>query len=390
MPRISTLSRTLRPPVFAELEGTIARARARGTAITSLHIGDTCALPPEPARFSLADERPALYLYGATTGAPPLKEAISAHLAAARGHGWVTPGRILLGVGATHALFCAGKTILDPGDEVILCAPYWPLAPGVFHACGAALVEADLTQALYADPGADVGAILGARLGPRTRAVYFSSPNNPDGKVVSAAHLEAILRFAEAHDLWIFADEVYADIVYEGAHASMGAFEAARDRAVILHSFSKSHALAGARVGYAIVPEAVLGAAHRVSTHTVFNVPLASQELCVIALGHGAAWSRRILEEYRQAKDGVVAALSRVPRLSFHVPEGGAYLFVDFRPWIGEGPARALWERFIDAGVLVAPGAAFGESYASWARICFTGAPRGEVLGAIDRLVETL
>jgi aspartate/methionine/tyrosine aminotransferase len=319
-----------------------------------------------------------------------LKEAIAEHLALARGHGWATPGRILLGVGATHALFCAAKTILDPGDEVILCAPYWPLAPGVFHACGARLVDADLSQALYADPSADVGEILRARLGPRTRGVYFVSPNNPDGKVLSADHLAAILAFAEAHDLWIFADEVYADIVYEGAHASMGAIEAARDRTVILHSFSKSHALAGARVGYAIVPEAVLGAAHRVSTHTVFNVPLASQELCARALEHGPAWSRGVLAEYTRTRDLVVAALARARDLSFFAPEGGAYVFVDFTRRIGGDPPRALWERFIEAGVLVAPGAAFGASYASWARICFTGAPRDEVLRAIDRLVETL
>src|SRR5690606_38601702 len=151
---------------------------------------------------------------------------------------------------------------------VLLASPYWPLAPGVFSACGAVPVDVPLTQRLYEDGAIDPAAALAASLTPRTKAVYVISPNNPDGKVLSRGQVESIAAFAREHDLWIFADEVYADVVFEGAHASFASVLDARDRTITLHSLSKSHALAGLRVGFVVAPPPVVASARRVSTHT--------------------------------------------------------------------------------------------------------------------------
>src|SRR5262249_36606299 len=123
---------------------------------------------------------------------------------------------VLIGNGGTHALYCAARAVLDAGDEIILASPYWPLAPGVFAATGAVQIEAEMTQRLYEDASVDPGALLETARGPRTKAIYFISPNNPDGKVLSATQIQRVADFACAHDLWVFADEVYADVTFEG------------------------------------------------------------------------------------------------------------------------------------------------------------------------------
>lgn len=391
-PPLSRVAQSMHPGVFAVLEARIAEVTARGTKIVPLHIGDTCRPPPEAARFGAVvgarDDAP-LYAYGATAGEGSLKEAVAAR-AARRGLGWATPKNVMVGVGGTHALACAARAILDPGDEVIMLSPYWPLAPGIFHAVGAATVEIEASQRLYADPAFDLGAALRAALGPRTRAVYFVSPNNPDGKVLSERDLVQIARFAEEHDLWVFADEVYADITYGAPAPSFGAlpgYEGVRTRSVVLHSLSKSHALAGARVGYFLGPEEVVAAALRFSTHSAFNVPLVCQRAALAALESGGAWLEESLSAYRRARDAVVARLAAAG-IPTHVPDGGTYVFVDFAEHLRGRTLVQLLERAVELGVLVTPGVAFGAAYPNHARVCFTSAPEADVLEGIDRLVH--
>ncbi|MBX3221271.1 MAG: pyridoxal phosphate-dependent aminotransferase [Labilithrix sp.] len=394
---LSDAARRIRPAVFAELQARIDRLAARGEELIPLHIGDTHVPPPEAARRALggfdADDA-ALHRYGPTAGLAPLREAM-AKVLARRGLEVDPVAELLVGNGGTHALFCAARAVLDPGDEVIVAAPYWPLAPGVFTACGAVPVEAALTQRLYADPSLDPAALLSAAVGPRTKAVYFISPNNPDGKVLSSAELERIAAFAREHDLWVFADEVYADVVFDGAAAapSIAALPGMRERTVTLHSLSKSHALAGLRVGFITAPEPVIAAARRVSTHTAFNVALAMQRAAVAALADDA-FPRAARDVYRVARDASVAALAGAPLRTF-VAEGATYLFLDFGPAIeergGERPLYAILERAVDRGVLLAPGDAFGGAYASsFARLCYTSVPPERVVSGIERLRDAV
>lgn len=394
---LSDAARRIRPAVFAELQARIDRLAARGEELIPLHIGDTHVAPPAEARRALGGFDPddaSLHRYGPTAGLAPLREAI-ARVLARRGIDVDPASEVLVGNGGTHALFCAARVVLDPGDEVILAAPYWPLAPGIFSACGALPVEVALSQRLYEDPSLDPAALLAAALGPRTKAVYFISPNNPDGKVLSPAQIGRVAAFAREHDLWVFADEVYADVVFTGAAfaPSIAALPGMRERTITLHSLSKSHALAGLRVGFVTAPERVIVAARRVSTHTAFNVAVAMQRAAVAALAD-ESFPTSARDVYRAARDAAVAALAGAP-VRFFAAEGATYLFLDFGPAIlergGERALYAILERAVDRGVLLAPGDAFGAAYAgSFARLCYTSVPPERVASGIERLRDAV
>lgn len=399
MPDLSRTAARIRPAVFSDLQARIDRLAGEGKELVPLHIGDTHLPPPEAARRTvdaLRGDDEALFRYGLTAGTAELRTALAARLS--RGSRAVDPTtEILLGNGGTHALFCAARSVLDEGDEVVLATPYWPLAPGVFTSAGATLVEAPLSQELYADPSADAGALLAARVGPKTRALYIISPNNPDGKVLTKAQLASIAELARGKDLWVFSDEVYADAVYDGEHLSIADLPGMRERTIVLHSLSKSHALAGCRVGFAVAPPAVVAAARRVSTHSAFNVAAAMQRTALAALSDPdfTASSRAV---YREARDATAAALRGAP-VHFHVAEGASYLFVDFAPAFDgapldaaarDKPLLALLERAVDRGVLLAPGGAFGAAYGTFARLCFTSVPTSRVVAGVARLREAI
>lgn len=397
MPSLSATAARIRPAVFADLQARIDRLAARGQDLVPLHIGDTHLAPPPGARAAvdgLRGDDSELFRYGATVALPELRAAL---VALVRARGVAMPidpaSEVLVGNGGTHALFCAARAVLDDGDEVVLASPYWPLAPGVFTSAGAVPVEAPLTQLLYEDPSRDAGELLASRVGPRTKALYVISPNNPDGKVLSPAHLASIARLAVERDLWVFSDEVYADAVFEGRHTSIADLPGMRERTVVLHSLSKSHALAGCRIGFAVAPSAVVAAGRRVSTHSAFNVAVAMQR-AALAAATDAEFSAAARAAYRQARDVVADALRGAP-VRFHLAEGATYLFVDFAPALDAAPldaaARdrpllALLERAVDRGVLLAPGSAFGESYGTHARLCFTSAEPARVREGVLRL----
>lgn len=390
MPKLSPLAGTVRRGVFADLEGAIAARKSSGGALAPLHIGDTYLAPPPAARFDrvLDCTDAELYAYGATIGTPELRADLARH-AVDRGRALaVDPAKnVLVGVGATHALSCAVRAIVAPGDEVILFSPYWPLAHGILKSAGAEVRELAVSTALYADPALDVRALLSSVIGPNTRALYLITPNNPDGKVLDRATLEAIAAVARDHDLWVIADEVYADYLYDGReHVSIATLAGMAERTLTSFSFSKSHALAGARVGWIVAPEAVVAHARRLAIHSVFNVPVIAQRAARAALAD-EGWVASARATYAAARDRAVARLART-KLRFSVPEGGVYVFADFGPVLDGRTLPELLTRAIGEGALVAPGDAFGEAFASWARICFTSAPIDDVERGLDALAR--
>ena len=397
-PPLSATAARIRAPVFADLQARIDGLASRGIELVPLQIGDTWLAPPAEAQRLLAEldaSDASIYRYGPTAGVGALREAVATITAA---HGVeIDPEReVLIGNGGTHALFCVARAVLDAGDEVLMASPYWPLAPGIFTSCGATPVEVPLTQRLYADPSLDAGAAFKAAISPRTKAIYLISPNNPDGKVLSRRDLESIAAVARHHDLWVFSDEVYADTVFEGDHVSMASLEGMRDRTIVLHSMSKSHALAGCRVGFAVAAPQVIASARRVSTHSGFNVSVVMQRAALAALGD-SAFPRNAKETYRDARDRALQALEGAP-VSVHRAEGATYLFLDFAPAfaamdpaaLGERPLLALLERAVDRGVLLTPGDAFGAGYESCARLCTTAVPVERVVVGIQRLLAAL
>lgn len=389
-PRLSQAARAVRTSVFASLQARIDAFRREGGELIPLQIGDTHLAPPLAAIAVGRDFDPrVLSTYGAVSGLPELREALAARLAG-NGHTSVrSADDVHVGAGCTHALFCAVRAVLDPGDEVLVVTPHWPLITGLLSAAGAVPVEVPLTQDLFARRSVDLAQVLRSHASERTRAVYLSSPNNPDGYVFTGEELEAIGRLAKERSWWLFADEVYADFVYDGRHTPMASLPGMAERTITGHSLSKSHALAGARIGYVSAPPAVIDAVRRISNHTVYNVPVLMQHAALAALESDQEFLTAARSIHREARDATSAALVR-HGLVHRIPSGGSFVFVDLASRLGTSSVQRALELAVDRGVLVAPGDAFGAAHASCVRLCFTGVRQEDVLRGVERLASAL
>ncbi len=406
-PPLSAAAAGMRTSVFAALQLRIDAFRANGGDLIPLHIGDTHLAPSAQAtsNFGSVDE---LARYQSVAGLPALREAIAervslldqsvasqwpasqaaaANATATRATA-TTADQVHVGCGCTHALFCAARALLNPGDQVLVVSPYWPLVTGVLRTVGAEVVEVPLTQELYRDGQFDIAAQLQKALSPRTRALYFITPNNPDGYVYTAEQLEQLAAFARQHDLWVMSDEVYADYAYDRPPLSVAQLPGMAQRTVRSFSLSKSHGLAGARIGYVVAQAAVIDATRRISNHTVYNVPAAMQQVALAALGDND-WPLVAKRHYLQARDACAAALSR-HGIAHRSPYGGSFFFLDVTARLAGQPLSQLLEVAIEHGVLLAPGEAFGDAYASALRLCFTGVPLARVVEGVDRLAAAL
>ncbi len=368
------------------LPGLAARIAQHQGELIPLHIGDTYLAPPVfPDRLDLHD--PTLYRYGKIAGHEPLVRALAERLARRAGY----PGGdcIQLSAGATHAICSAARVTLEPGDEALVAAPYWPLTTGMISACGATPVEVPLTEELLRHPGRDVREILAPYLTPRTRALYLTTPNNPDGKVLSRAQLEGIAEIAVQRDLWVLSDEVYEHYTYDAPHVPVASLPGMCERTLTCFSFSKSHGLAGLRIGYLLGPPAAIAAVRAMHFHTLYAVPLLVQKLALLALEEGDAWLARARTEYRSTRDAVAEVLRDSP-VPVPTPEGGSYFFLDLAPLLQDRPLMPLLERLLERSVSVAPGSSFGREFGRRVRLCFTAAPKARVVEGTGRLVELL
>jgi len=207
--------------------------------------------------------------------------------------------------------------------------------------------------------------------------------------MLSREQLSSVAALAIERDLWVFADEAYADFSFGASHVSLASLPGMAERTLTAYSFSKSHALAGLRVGYVVMPKEVLAVALRVSTHSIFSVPLTMQHAAAAALASGSRWTERALLLYRRSLEAVVEGLAGTT-VRFSVPDGGAYVFLDFREVLGERPLSVLLERAIARGVLLAPGAGFGVDFAQHARLCFTSEPLPRIIDGVARVVAAV
>jgi N-succinyldiaminopimelate aminotransferase len=367
-PEVSTAGAAVPASIFARLREVLARFQGE---MIPLQIGDTYLPPPAHLHdIDWAQHAPEdLYAYGNMQGWGPLVEAILAKARTRNGLA-LTSANIQVACGATHALFCTVQALCNPGDELVLLTPHWPLIKGMAHGFNVRPVETPFER-------------LAEAITPRTAAIYYASPNNPDGTMLSRAQLEAIAALAQRHDLWVFADEVYEEYGYEADHLSIA--HLIPERTITVFSFAKSYAQAGLRIGYAYAPAEVAAVLRKLVNHSVYNVPVAMQRAAMNALTGGAAFLANARAQYVAARDRARARL-KAPAA---VPHGGSYLWVDFRQWTGNDCLPIL-EACAAKGVLLAPGSAFGDACHGFARLCFTGVPPAQLDEGIDRINAVL
>jgi aspartate/methionine/tyrosine aminotransferase len=349
----------------------LARLEAFRGEIFPFHIGESHQLPEAPIRQALdvVDDHP-IYHCSPPQGLPPLREAIAAHLRRS-GLTHVTPEDILIVHGATHGLYLACQALLDPGDEVLVLSPHWPLINEMIHATCATPIEVPFTSG--PEPQAALRSVerLASRIGPRTRAVYLTSPNNPDGAVLEREELAGIARLCVEHDLIALVNEAYDRFLYVKKPPRLGMLPGMAERTVHVFSFSKSHRMAGLRVGYVLAPSAIREAMTKLTRLSIYNVPVLMQRAALAACGQEES-IREMVATARQGRDFLCAALESVPGVRLQRPQGGAYVFADLDELLGKHDCAELLDHCLDEGVVFSPGESFGAEYPRWARFCFT------------------
>ncbi|HET6201342.1 MAG TPA: pyridoxal phosphate-dependent aminotransferase [Planctomycetota bacterium] len=325
--------------------------------------------------------------YEMPAGWPPLREAIAEEVSTTRGVE-VGPDRIVVLPGAKPAMFFAALSLLEEGDEGVYPDPGFPIYPSVIGLAGAKAVPWPIREENGFLP--DLGE-LRALLTPRTRLLFLNSPHNPTGAVLPRAWLEGFVRIVrDRSGIAVVTDEIYSRLLYDEAeHVSPLAFDGMGERTVVIDGFSKTHAMTGWRLGFAVVPPPLAPVFERLVVNAVSCTPSFTQRAGLEAIRGPREPLERMREEFRRRRDAFVEGLNAIPGARCTRPLGGFCVFPNVRE-AGLPSERLAWDLLEEEGVACVPGSAFGargEGYLRFA--CTVPVPRiGEALHRIARLLE--
>ncbi len=358
-------------------------ARRQGEDVIILSIGDPDFATPEPIIDAAVDAlRRGDTHYTDIEGRPGLRQLVAARFSARTGGDW-GPQNVLVFSGTQGSLFASSLCLLEHGDEVIALEPMYLTYEATLKVGGATLVRVaqSAESGFRIDPD-----LIAAAITPRTRVIVVTNPNNPTGSVATRQELEAVAALAIEHDLWVISDEVYADLVFEGEHVAIASLPAMAERTVTVSSLSKSHAMTGWRIGWAIGPATLVEHMARLGLTMSYGVPGFIQEAAMEALRHHDAAVADMVNTYRRRRDLVHRALSEAPNLSVLCPQGAMYVMVDVRG-VAASATQFAWDLFHATGVSVLDAGAFGPAAEGWVRISFTIAD-DDLLEGCRRIVE--
>ena len=290
--------------------------------------------------------------------------------------------------GAQCGLFATSLCLLAPGDEVIVPEPMYVTYEATLQAPGATIVP--VPQRAENDFHLDAEEVARA-ITPRTRAIYFATPCNPTGAMITRGNLERIAKLAVQHDLWVVSDEVYSTLTFGKEHVSIAGLPGMADRAVTVSSLSKSHAMTGWRMGWIMGPKTLIDHVHNLSMAMLYGLPTFLQRGAVVALEQDLAEVEIMRATYQRRRDTAVARLNQVPGLKCHTPDAGMFMMLDVR---GTGlSAGEFANKLYDAaGVAVLDATAFGRSAAGHVRVSFVADDESleEACRRISGFVRTL
>ncbi|MDR6376453.1 pyridoxal phosphate-dependent aminotransferase [Paraburkholderia caledonica] len=350
-----------------EIHRVAQQAAANGNDVIVLSVGDPDFATPAPIVERAIDAlRGGDTHYSAVSGRDPLRAAIAEEQARMTGC-TVSAANVILTAGAQNGVFATSLCLLEAGDEVIVPEPMYLTYEACVRAAGATLVPVpvDPARAFHLDCDALERAVTA-----RTKAIFFATPCNPTGVVMPRADLERIARLACEHDLWVLSDEVYADLTFEREHVSIMSLPGMAERTVTLGSLSKSHAMAGWRVGWAIGPTQLIEHMGRLALAMLYGLPGFIQQAALTAVQEKSRIVAQMRDIYRRRRDVVFERLSRVPRLRCLLPEAGMFMMVDVSG-TGLDTVDFTWQLFRAQGVSVLDASAFGETANGFVRLGF-------------------
>jgi aspartate aminotransferase len=332
----------------------VMELRAAGQTVHAFHGGEPFFETPETikqALFAAAEENKTRY--APSSGIAPLREALVDKLRERNGIP-ATADQVLITVGGAHALYCAFHAVLDPGSDCLLFSPYWTPIADMIRGAEARPVYIPTEAARRSG----ITAALEQLITPETRAIYYNTPQNPSGVVFTRAEAEEVAAFAQRHDLIVIADEAYEDLVYDGEHVSIAALPGMAERTISAYTFSKSYAMTGWRIGYAVAHEPLMTAMRKLVLYSTNGVPTMVQWAAVEALRLSPDFRQKRLAEYRERRDALVGGLNAMG-FECAMPAGAFYAFPSVTRLSGDSrkAAALLLEK---AHVATIPGAVFG------------------------------
>ncbi|MBJ2283471.1 aminotransferase class I/II-fold pyridoxal phosphate-dependent enzyme [Pseudomonas sp. MF6755] len=343
-------------------------AASQGEDIIILSVGDPDFATPSFITDAAVDALQAGDThYTEIAGRPALREAVAARYSQTLDRP-LTADNVIIVPGAQNALFISSLCLLQAGDEVLVLDPMYVTYEATLKASGATLVRVPCSaqSGFRLDPQ-----LLAAAITPRTRAIFFSNPNNPTGVVLNPQELQAIADLAIAHDLWVVVDEVYESLVFDGEYHSLAALPGMAQRCIVIGSLSKSHAMTGWRIGWLIAAPQMVTHAETLVLSMLYGLPGFVMEAATAAVLAHDQVTEGMREVYRRRRDLVVAGLSDCPGIRVQAPQAGMFVLVDVRG-TGLSSLDFAWRLFREAGVSVLDAAAFGEPAQGFVRLSFT------------------
>ncbi len=357
----------------------------RGRDIIHLEIGDTdFDTPSSIVEEAYAQLKSGQTHYCPSAGLPVLREAACAWLAR-DGRGNYSPEEIVVGPGGKPFLYYAIMATAGPGDEVIYPDPGFPVYESVTLYAGARPVPLPI---LEENDFRFAPEDLRARVTENTRLLILNYPHNPTGGTLTRNELEAIAAIAVENDLIVLSDEVYAHMLFEGEHTSLGTLPGMRERTILLETFSKTYAMTGWRLGFVAAPAALAAPLAQLITNSVSCVPPFIQLAGARGLLEDQSESRAMMDDFRRRRDIFIAGLNEVEGISCRYPAGAFYAF----PNVSRIPMSAndFADYLLDeAGVATLPGSAFGVHAEGHLRMCFANSVEN-LERAVDRIAQAV
>jgi aspartate/methionine/tyrosine aminotransferase len=371
-------------PPFDPLNLRAAELRAQGADVISL--GQALPYFPPPSSVIRAAQNalssPQVHAYSTDPGRPSLRRALAHRLQGETGADCGLENLVIT-AGANHAFATSIATLVDPGDEVVLPAPYFTNHYMQVQVSGAIAVEAPLAdQKTYEVTWDDVARALT----PRTRAVVLCNPSNPTGATTTRANGERIVRELASRDIWVISDETYMQFVYDDTHWSAASVSDWRRNVVVIGTFSKSFAMMGWRVGFVLADRDVCEQATKVQDAMIICAPTISQLVAEAAVNEDWDYARGFHPAFRRRRQRVGERLAEIPALEWSPTAGGFFAFVRVA---GCSDSHALATRLLEeAHVVTIPGASFGRSGQGCLRLSYGSVSDSDLEQALERLAE--
>jgi aspartate aminotransferase len=355
--RLAQVSESATMKVAAEAE----RLRRAGHDVVDFSVGEPDFPTPEHIKAAAKDALDKNFTrYTAVAGIPELREAICARYKADYGV-TITPAEVLATFGGKQALYNAALALMNPGDEVITHAPYWPTIPEQVK-----IVEATpvIVQTSWQDSFAVHADKIIAAITPKTKAIILNSPSNPTGALIDEQAVAAIADAAAKRGIWIIVDLCYEHLIYEDVPHNLPKvlFDRHRDRTILACSASKAYAMTGWRTGWTIAPASVTKVFNTIQGQTTSNITSIAQKALVAALSGSQEPVAAMREEFRRRRDSIHAWLTANPAIQCVKPRGAFYLFPNISGLLTDRVSSSLEfaaQLLEKEHVVVTPGEAF-------------------------------